>query len=203
VPAPTTPWANPGQFTVKLTVNGKTYSQPMTVKQDPRVKTPALAMQQIYALSKATYYSALDAQNAAKQAQAVRDQIAKLRTPANDAVADALASFDQKVAALAPTLEPNAAGRGGRGGRGGGGGGRGGAPAASPDSLDGASAALAGVMNVLQGADVRPTTVQLDAIANARATASKAMAKWTAIKTVDLPALNATLKAAGLPVVTP
>ena len=57
-------------------------------------------------------------------------------------------------------------------------------------------------MNILQGADVPPTTVQLNAIADARATASKAMARWDAIKTVDLPALNAKLKAAGLPAIT-
>jgi hypothetical protein len=31
----------PGTYTVKLTVDGKSYSQPITVKQDPRVKTPA------------------------------------------------------------------------------------------------------------------------------------------------------------------
>jgi hypothetical protein len=30
VPNPTTPWVNPGTFTVKLTVNGKTSSQPLT-----------------------------------------------------------------------------------------------------------------------------------------------------------------------------
>jgi photosystem II stability/assembly factor-like uncharacterized protein len=197
VTAPTTPWVNPGQFTVKLTVNGKTYSQPMTVKQDPRVKTPALAMQQIYTLSKTTYYAALDAHDAAKQAQAVRDQIAKLRPQANGAAADALAAFDRKIAPLAPPPETNAGGRGGRGG------GRGGLTAAPPDSLAGASAGLEGVMNLLQGADVRPTTVQLDAIAAARAAASTAMTKWNTIKTVDLPALNRTLKAAGLPPATP
>jgi hypothetical protein len=192
VPAPTTPWVNPGQFTVKLTVNGKTYSQPITVKQDPRVKTPAPAMQQVYTLSKATYYAALDAQTAAKQAQAIRDQIATIQAQASGAAANALASLDRKIAPLAPPQEANS-GRGGRGG----------APAPPLDSLTGASAALAGVMNLLQRADVRPTTVQLDAIAAARGTASAAMAKWNTIKTVDVPALNATLKAAGLPPLTP
>ncbi|HEV8345257.1 MAG TPA: hypothetical protein VGQ16_01720 [Vicinamibacterales bacterium] len=217
VPAPSTPWVNPGQFTVKLTVNGKTHSQPMTVKLDPRVKTSALAMQRIYTLSKATYYGAIDAQNAAKQAQNVRDQIAKLRPQASGAVADALVALDKKVEALAPTPQTNESGRPstlrepqgraeqGRGATGSGqaGGGRGGgAPAAPPDSLSGASAALAGVMNILQGADVQPTTVQVNAIADARASASKAMARWDAIKSVDLPALNAKLRAAGLPTIT-
>jgi hypothetical protein len=55
-------------------------------------------------------------------------------------------------------------------------------------------------MNLLQGADVRPTTVQLNAIAAARAQAGRVMARWTAITTLELSALNAKLSAAGLPV---
>src|SRR5262245_21883297 len=47
VPVPATPWVNPGQFTVKLTVDGKTYTEPLVVKNDPRVKTPAIHMQQV------------------------------------------------------------------------------------------------------------------------------------------------------------
>jgi hypothetical protein len=53
-------------------------------------------------------------------------------------------------------------------------------------------------MNVLQSADVQPTTVQLKAITAARAAGTAAMARWTAIKTVDLAAINAKLKTAGL-----
>jgi len=34
------PMVLPGQYTVKLTVEGKSYAQPLTVKADPRVKTP-------------------------------------------------------------------------------------------------------------------------------------------------------------------
>ncbi len=207
VPAPTTPWANPGQYTVRLTVNGQAYSQPIAVTQDPRVKTPALAMQQIYTLSKLSYYGALDAQAAARQARGLHDQIARLQPHATGVVAEALTALDQTIEALEPPPPGGGGGRGGRGGRGGapgaeGGRGRG-AAAAAPDSLSAASAALAGVMNSLQGADVRPTTVQLNAIAEARATAARAMAHWTAIREVDLPALNPKLKAAGLSTITP
>ena len=45
-------------------------------------------------------------------------------------------------------------------------------------------------MNSLQAADVEPTTNQMTAMAAAQTTAATAMAQWTAIKTVDLPALN-------------
>jgi photosystem II stability/assembly factor-like uncharacterized protein len=205
VPAPTTPWVNPGRFTVKLTVNGKVYSQPIVVKQDPRVKTPALAMQTIYTQSKAAYYAAADAQRAATEARAVRDEIAKLQPSATGAVSQALTEMDKKLDALAGAA-PVGGGRG-RGGRAGGpgGGGRGG-PAArggAAETLTSASAGLAAVMSSLQGADVRPPTVQLNAIANARAAAARVMARWATMKTVDLVSLNAKLKAVGLQTLKP
>jgi hypothetical protein len=67
VPAPTTPWVAPGRYVVKLTANGRTYEQPITVKQDPRVKTPAPAMQQVYTLSRAMYDEARAAAEALQQ----------------------------------------------------------------------------------------------------------------------------------------
>ena len=88
VPAPTTPWANPGSYTVRLTVNGKAYSQSIVVKQDPRVKTSALAMQQVYSLSKATYDGAVAAQQAVNQAGEIRDRIAKMQSQASGGAAD-------------------------------------------------------------------------------------------------------------------
>jgi hypothetical protein len=192
VPVPSTPWVNPGTFTVKLTVGGQTYSQPIVVKQDPRVKTPVLALQQIYSLSKAAYYGALETQDAARDARRIRERIAALRPQATGALAETLGAIDRKLETLAPEPPPATGGRG-----------RGSAPTASPESLTGAGAALASVMNLLQGADVQPTTVQLNAIASARAAAAKAMAQWTAMKAVDLAALNTQLKGAGLPLVTP
>ncbi len=167
IASPTTPWVNPGPYTVKLTVNGKTYSQPIVVKADPRVKTPALAMQQVYSLSKAMYYGAIDAQAVARQARGVRDQIVARRPQASGAVAASLAALDQKL-----------------------------------ETIVSGSTGLAGIMNILQGADVRPTTVQLKAVTAARTAAARAAAGWTAIKSVDLPALNSTLTAAGLTAMT-
>jgi hypothetical protein len=165
------------------------------VKQDPRVKTPALAMQQVYTLSKAAYYGAVEAQNAALQARRIRDQITTLRAQATGAVAEALADLERKVTAIEGTPPTGGRGRGGRGAAPG--------ASASQDSLSGASALLAGVMNSLQGADVRPTSVQLTAIADARAAAARSMARWAAITTVDLSAVNGQLEAAGLPAITP
>jgi len=175
------------------------------VKQDPRVKTPALAMQQVYTLSKGMYYGAVDAQNAVEQARRIQNQIAALRTQATGAAAQALTDLERTVASIEGSPSGGARGRGGRGGAiGNVGGGRGTGPGggSAPDSLIGASASLAAVMTSLQGADVRPTTVQLSAIAGARAAAARTMARWNAITTVDLPAVNVRLKTAGLPPIT-
>jgi len=199
VPAPTTPWVNPGTYTVKLTVDGKSYIQPIVVQQDPRVKTPALVMQQVYTLSKGAYYAAVDAAEAARQVRKVSEQLSKLRPQVMGAAVETLGMLEDQVEALEPGPE-RGVGFGAVPTR------LGGTTAGSgppPDSLSGVSASLAALMNLLQGADVRPTTVQVNALTAARAAAERTLAKWRAVKTVDLPALNAQLKAAGLPAVTP
>ncbi|HLL81860.1 MAG TPA: hypothetical protein VK420_04375, partial [Longimicrobium sp.] len=43
---PRGPWALPGRYTVRLTVDGKAFSQPLTLVMDPRVKTPPAALAQ-------------------------------------------------------------------------------------------------------------------------------------------------------------
>ncbi len=45
-------WAQPGVYSVRLTVNGRRYTQPLTVRMDPRVTTPPAALQQQFTLSK-------------------------------------------------------------------------------------------------------------------------------------------------------
>jgi hypothetical protein len=56
-PAPRAPWVAPGTYTVRLTVDGKSQTQPLVVRQDPRVKTPALAMREVYTLSDSMYFT--------------------------------------------------------------------------------------------------------------------------------------------------
>ena len=192
-----TPSVGPGTYTVKLTVNGKSFSQPITVKQDPRVKTPAAVMQQVYASTKAVYDAAVDVQTAGTQVASLRAQIATLKPQASGAAATALNTYDEKLAALtaAPRGAADGAGRG-RGGRGGEApGGRGGAPQAPSLPV---LATLTGAMNSLQGADVQPTANQLATIHAARSEADSVLARWTALRTTGLTAVNTTLKSAGL-----
>jgi hypothetical protein len=181
VPSPTTPWVPAGDYTVKLTVNGKTYAQPITVKQDPRVKTPAAVMTQIYTQTKYAYYGALDLQDAVQQARNARAALATKIAAATGTEADTLKALDKKIETVLGSVGATDGGRGGRGGGGAGGGRGGGFAPAPPDSLAGASTALAGAMNSL-GVDVQPTALTLEALKTAQANAGKAMAQWDALK---------------------
>ncbi len=190
-PTPTTPWVSPGRYTVKLTVDGKSYTQPIVVKQDPRVKTPAAAMQQVYSLSRGMYFGALDAQEAALSLAAMRERAKALAGSATGQAATALAAFEKKAAALEGQRPPAGGMRGGmRGGPA--------APAGPTGTLWAAASLLASRMNSMQAADVAPTSTTLADAASAQADAARVMAKWKTFTTVDLPALDAVLKAAGL-----
>ncbi len=109
VTAPTAPWVSPGTYTVKLTVDGKSQTQPVTVKQDPRVKTAALVMQRVYSLTRAAYVGAVDAQKAALEAQVLRDEVAKTRPHTSGPAAAALDAFEKKVEAAFGPPAPAAA----------------------------------------------------------------------------------------------
>jgi hypothetical protein len=55
----------------------------------------------------------------------------------------------------------------------------------------------------MQAAEVAPSAREVAACTTARANSAAVMAKWTALTTVDLAALNATRKAAGQPAIVP
>ena len=94
VPVPIAPWAAPGQYTVKLTVDGKSVTQPLTLKMDPRVKTPPLGLQQQFTLSKQLYDGMQQAQQAAQRVRA-----------SNDALANQLTSLVQNMSPLLQLLQ--------------------------------------------------------------------------------------------------
>lgn len=172
-PSPTTPWVAPGTYTLKLTVDGSALTQPIVVKQDPRVKTPALAMQQVYRLTQEMYFGARAAQAAAVTLGEMRRRAEQKRAAASGAEASALDEFIKNALALEGAL-PSAGGRGGRGA----------APPQSPvpDTLWGIRASLAGLMNSMQAADVAPTIITLTAVHDARARAARVMARWRVLR---------------------
>jgi hypothetical protein len=53
--SPVGPWVLPGRYTVRLTVDGESYTQPLTVKMDPRVQTSAAEIQRQHEMSLRLY----------------------------------------------------------------------------------------------------------------------------------------------------
>ena len=182
-PASTTPLVAPGTYTVKLTVNGRSYTQPLSVKQDPRVPTPALNLNQLYTLMRGSYFDAANARAGLDSIRQLREEVEKRRAASSDAVKLALDAFDKRLEDLVGAPVP---------------GGRGAGPTQSPDSLGAVVAALAAVTRELGAADVQPTAEQVKSVAAARAAARRAMLRWQSLRTTELTALNAALTKAGL-----
>jgi hypothetical protein len=129
-PGPHGPLALPGTYTVKLNVDGQTYSQPLVVRNDPRVGESQSIISALRAqdkLARAAVQGMKDSYAANSEVTAVRAQLAaipKSSMPAD--VVTAATALDTKLATFGGS-QP--------GGRGPGGGGRFGAPARAPGSL--------------------------------------------------------------------
>ncbi|HEY6090951.1 MAG TPA: hypothetical protein VIV83_03090, partial [Gemmatimonadales bacterium] len=59
VHGPFAPWAAPGRYTVRLTVNGTAFTQPLVVRLDPRAKAPVAGLQQLAVLTREMYDAAV------------------------------------------------------------------------------------------------------------------------------------------------
>jgi len=94
-------WAPPGRYTVALTVDGRTHTQPLTVAPDPRVHLPAATYARQFAFAREV--EATQARLAIAQAQAKRLHAAiRNATSANKpGLAAPLAALDASVVALA------------------------------------------------------------------------------------------------------
>jgi photosystem II stability/assembly factor-like uncharacterized protein len=191
-PATNSIWAPPGLYTVKLTVNGQTLKQPILVRMDPRVKTPATGLALQFELSRAMYDGVLEAQGALQTMRGIRAQVKKIKEAAGQApgdVGEALELFDTKAAAI----EGGTGGPGGRGGFGGFGG------AGGPETLVGITGSLMQLMNMLQAADAAPTSQMAEAVSERQDALADLMERWDEFRTKGVASLNALLKQAKLP----
>ena len=187
---PLGPFVSPGQYTVKLTVGGKSYTQPLRVVMDPRVKTPAEGLAEQFALSMRAYDGLSQAREALAQIKKLRGQIKDLRAGAGHrSLAEQIEALDQKAAAIE--------GSGGvfRGG--------GGAGGAGEMSLTRISATMLSLMELLQGSDTTPTTQAVAASEEAQRSLAALLARWNEIKSKDVKALNEQLQQANLSPLTP
>ncbi len=83
-PQPTGPWALPGDYSVVLTVGGKSFTQPLALKMDPRVKVPSADLAKQFDLSKALYEARALLRPAAKSYESLVAEVTKAKEKAAD-----------------------------------------------------------------------------------------------------------------------
>ena len=177
-PAATSPWAAPGDYTVTLTIGGKTFSQPLTLTMDPRVKTSAADLQEQFDLSRQLYQLRLKLAPIGKKFDDIAEQLTKLKGQAAERpdVTQKLEAFAQTLTKFGPP-HPR--------------------PGAPPSLF--VLESTTRIFNDIQGADAAPTAAIKAAIADLETKVAPMMDAWHALLESDLPALNQQLKQAGFP----
>ncbi len=152
---PLGPSALPGLYTVKLTVDGKTLTQPLTVKMDPRVKTPPDGLRQQFELASKICAMMRQDYDALEQVKALR----KTQPP----------EAKQNDAALA-ALEGAAGRRFSRG------------PSTDAENFSRLNGELDGLLSIVEGADATPTTQASAAAAQLDQSVRGLLIQWRALQ---------------------
>jgi len=180
-PSPEGPLALPGVYTLKLTVDGASYTQKVTVRNDPRSPATAVALGVQFALQMKLYDGIRTTWDGSQQVAAVRTAL--------KSVTDTSAAIKAAVAAISVKLDSVAGGAGGRGFRGGG--------AAPAPTFRGVNGALAGQLTAQDNADLAPTPAMLAAFAASCKDLNTVQAQWARVLGTDLPGLNLELARRG------
>jgi photosystem II stability/assembly factor-like uncharacterized protein len=184
--SPEGPLAAPGIYTLKLTVDGKAYTQTVSVKNDPRSPASSAELSAQARMQTMLYDRVQTAWNGYQQVAAMRATVAAL--PKAPPIADDVTKFDAKLAAIG-----GPAGNAGRGG----GGGQGGAPA--PPSFRAAHASQLRQLNSLDTGDMAPNETATTVFNSSCADLKKVVAAWSALNARDLADFNAVLRKNNLP----
>jgi len=177
-PIATSPWAAPGTYSVILKVDGKTYTEPLTVKMDPRVKTPEAELQKQFALSKALYDARLKLEPISQELNGISAQLdeAKKHGP-KQALAAEIDTLNAKLSELAGVSNRRSGGQ---------------------LSL-GVINKLATVFDRLQEVDAGPTPNVEAATREVLNDSKEVLARWKTIEETDLPAIRQQFRQNGLP----
>ncbi len=155
VPDPTSPWVLPAIYTVKLTVNGKTYSQPLTVKIDPRVKTSAADLKLQHDLSKQSYEGRQQAMTVLSEIKDLKQKLLVSATP----LSDKLKALETKLSALENTPQGS-----------------------TEPSFSRLESAFSSIFNILHDTDMPPTSQTISAANENMVKMKTLMAQWNALK---------------------
>jgi len=194
-PSPQGPYALPGVYTVKLTVDGKTYEQKLTVLNDPRSPASMGDLKAEHDMQMECYQGSMDAMAGYQQVAAMRAAVADIQkgNPPSE-VGDAAKAFDDKLAAIG--------GVGVRRGGGFGGFGRGAGGTAAP-TFSGVNRTMVGHVMTLDSGDMAPNEPMMHACASSLDDLNTVEWNWQQLNGKDLSDFNAILAKNNLKTIPP
>jgi hypothetical protein len=181
-PDATSPWALPGQYTVVLTADGKSYTRPLTVQMDARVQTSAADLAQQFRVSYQIYQDVAMLAPLGDSMDAVRQQLddRKKKAVANAELAKAIDDFTHQLDAVQGVTVRRAV------------------PTTEPLTLAIIAGRLGQLFGVLQEVDAAPTTQAVAYVNELHAAVPGLASKWKTLLGAPLAELNAKLRAANL-----
>ena len=168
----------PGEYKIKFTANGKSFSQSLTVKMDPRVTTPAAGLAKMFEISFSSYEGIAKIRSAQNEMKSLREQLKSL--PSTE-----VATLEKKLG----ELQGRSSGIDDFGG------------SSREPGFAGLSTNFLGLMNMVEGADVAPTTQAIAASGELQKSLTTLLARWEEMKTKDVKTLNDRLRKAGKPLI--
>jgi hypothetical protein len=183
---PLGPRALPGTYSVKFTASGKSFSEPLTVRMDPRVKTPPEGLRALFQMQTGLADMMTRSSEAIAEARSAHDQLERVSASATGPVKDAIESLDNKIAAVlggAPAPAPQKPATLG---------------AAPEPTLTQVAGNIAPLYAEIDRADAAPTPAQSQALATIERDFASTIKRWDALLSSDIPALNRQLKNASL-----
>ena len=179
-------WAAPGRYSVKLTVDGRTYSQPLQVAKDPRVTASVHDLEVQFALAQEIETTHLQVAAVKQSIGALMKQLALLKGKVHGETAvtvDALTQTLESLSGVAPPVNPDNSM---------------GVPPADAHNLLYLSGALAVLEQAVESADAAPTPDVRTGFRKQRATLQDILDRWRQVQLAELPRANAALQSAGL-----
>jgi len=186
---PSGPLAVPGNYTVKLSANGKSSTQPLTIKLDPRVKTPQDALVRQFGLASRIAARLGEVSLALQQVSDLRKQIDARKKDAidNAELQKALRGLEEKVEAA---VEPDSDADFGLFGLA--------SPGKENEPLPEVAGALTRLLLIVDSSDMGPAADAAMASERWEEAAQETLARWSAFQKDDLAAVNALLEKAKL-----
>jgi hypothetical protein len=186
------PLVIPGVYTLKFDVDGKTFTQTVTVKNDPKSTATQADLVALHDLQMKLYQGTKTSWDGFQQIAAMRSSLAEIeKSNPPPEVSSAVKALDDKLVALGGPTKFVAAGRGGGGG---------GPRAPTFSQINGVEAeegavlvSTNGQLKVLDMSDIPPNPTKIHAWQNVCSDMRTVLTEWHDINTRDLVSLNAIL----------